>query len=79
MKVSFGIHISNTSASIAQLKNGESSIGGIMLESNLVEGKQDIKNRSELKYGQSITDACIGWEETEKLIRDLNDAMESMQ
>tara|TARA_B100000945_G_scaffold320447_1_gene330548 strand:+ start:225 stop:1292 length:1068 start_codon:yes stop_codon:yes gene_type:complete len=61
---------------IEQLKSAELSIGGIMLESNLVEGKQDIKNKSELVFGQSITDACIGWEETEKLITDLNEAME---
>ena len=49
-----------------------------MLESNLVEGKQDIKTKSELIYGQSVTDACIGWEETETLIKDLNEAMELM-
>jgi 3-deoxy-7-phosphoheptulonate synthase len=40
-----------------------------MLESNIISGRQDIpENLSDLKYGVSITDACIGWEETEELI-----------
>ena len=48
---------------------GHNSVRGIMLESNIVSGKQDIsQNLSSLKYGLSITDACIGWEETEDLI-----------
>ena len=44
-----------------QISNGEKNIIGIMLESNLVEGNQKINNREKLKYGQSITDSCIGW------------------
>ena len=60
---------------ISQINNGDTSIGGIMLESNLVEGKQDIKNKPNLVYGQSITDACIGWEETESLILDLSKSL----
>ena len=60
---------------ISQINNGETSIGGIMLESNLVEGKQDIKNKPNLVYGQSITDACIGWEETESLILNLSKSL----
>ena len=48
---------------------GRTSIRGVMLESNLVAGKQKISsNLSELVYGQSITDACIGWDETEELL-----------
>ncbi|MFT3785599.1 MAG: 3-deoxy-7-phosphoheptulonate synthase [Tepidisphaeraceae bacterium] len=44
-------------------------IVGVMLESNLVAGAQAINsNPSKLVYGQSITDACIGWEETERLL-----------
>lgn len=54
---------------IAQIKNGNKSIFGIMLESNLLEGSQKITDN--LKYGISITDACIGWEETEKLLNEL--------
>lgn len=48
----------------AQLQNGEQNIMGIMVESHLVEGRQD---RPET-YGQSITDACIGWDTTEELL-----------
>lgn len=48
---------------------GHDSVRGVMLESNIVSGRQDIsRNLSSLKYGLSITDACIGWEETEELI-----------
>lgn len=55
--------------SIENIKNGETSIKGIMMESNLVEGRQDLKENGEnLMYGQSITDACIAWSETEQLI-----------
>ena len=48
----------------AQLKNGEQNIMGIMVESHLVEGQQDKPET----YGQSITDACIGWDATEELL-----------
>ncbi len=48
---------------------GHDSVRGVMLESNIVPGRQDIpQNLSSLSYGLSITDACIGWEETEELI-----------
>ena len=57
---------------ITQKKNGNKSIFGIMLESNLFEGRQDIpEDLTKLKYGVSVTDACIGWEETERLLHDL--------
>ena len=58
-----------------QLLSGEKNIIGIMLESNLVEGNQKISSRDKLKYGQSITDSCIGWEETENIILDLDDTL----
>lgn len=52
-----------------QKESGNKSIIGIMLESNINEGKQAIPyNLEELKYGVSVTDGCIGWEETEELI-----------
>jgi 3-deoxy-7-phosphoheptulonate synthase len=59
--------------SILQQKNsGRSSIRGFMLESNLVGGSQDIPGlegpKIDLIYGQSITDACIGWDETEEVL-----------
>ena len=58
-----------------QLLSGEKNIIGIMLESNLVEGNQKISSRDKLRYGQSITDSCIGWEETENIILDLDDTL----
>ena len=48
----------------------QDNVIGLMLESNLCEGKQDIKDRP-LKYGVSITDSCIGLLETERLLREL--------
>ena len=48
----------------AQLKAGEENIMGVMVESHLVEGRQD---KPEV-YGQSITDACIGWDTTEEML-----------
>jgi 3-deoxy-7-phosphoheptulonate synthase len=42
-----------------------------MLESNLVAGAQKLVNSKDLVYGQSITDACIGWDETLELLREL--------
>ena len=58
-----------------QIINGNKNIIGMMIESNLVEGKQNVDKRSNLQYGQSITDACIGWDETEELIMLLDNAM----
>jgi 3-deoxy-7-phosphoheptulonate synthase len=54
---------------IQQIVDGNSSIVGMMLESNLYEGSQAITgNREDLKYGVSVTDKCINWEETERII-----------
>jgi 3-deoxy-7-phosphoheptulonate synthase len=54
---------------IQQILDGNTSIVGMMLESNLYEGNQSItKNLEQLKYGVSVTDKCISWEETEKII-----------
>lgn len=61
-----------------QLQSGNKSIVGVMVESNLEPGRQDIPaNLSDLKYGQSVTDACIGWQDTELLLADLNDAVQA--
>ena len=54
-----------------QLAAGEKRIFGIMIESHLISGRQDIVEGQELTYGQSITDACLGWEDTEILIEQL--------
>lgn len=56
-----------------QLRNGENNIMGVMVESHLVEGRQDKPET----YGQSITDACIGWGETEALLELLAEANRS--
>ena len=54
---------------VAQRLAGNTDIIGCMVESNLAPGKQDLcDDPSQLKYGTSITDACIGWEETEELL-----------
>ena len=54
---------------------GNRGILGMMLESNLVAGAQKLENGSSLVYGQSITDACIGWDETHQLLGDLAGAV----
>ncbi len=55
-----------------QIKAGSNAICGVMLESHLLEGKQAIRDgRSGLRYGQSVTDGCIGWEQTTEVLRDL--------
>jgi 3-deoxy-7-phosphoheptulonate synthase len=59
----------------AQIRAGSECIMGIMLESNLVEGAQKLAANSQLTYGQSITDACIGWDETYELLGDLAAAL----
>ena len=51
-----------------QIRDGNDRIVGVMLESFLEEGKQAIGKVKDLKYGVSITDSCIGWNETEELI-----------
>ena len=54
---------------VQQIAEGNTSILGMMLESNLNEGNQKIPtNLEDLKHGVSVTDGCIGWEETEKII-----------
>jgi 3-deoxy-7-phosphoheptulonate synthase len=59
----------------AQIAAGNRNIIGVMLESNLVEGAQKLVPGKSPVYGQSITDACIGWEETLTLLRELGGAV----
>tara|TARA_B100000953_G_scaffold298733_1_gene296290 strand:+ start:1126 stop:2181 length:1056 start_codon:yes stop_codon:yes gene_type:complete len=61
---------------VNQILNGNISICGVMLESNIVEGRQDVNKKENLVYGQSITDACIGWDETESLINKISEAID---
>ena len=46
------------------LKEGGQHLMGVMIESNLVEGKQTLEKREDLVFGQSITDACLGWDDS---------------
>ena len=54
-----------------QLRSGDRRIIGVMIESHLLAGRQDLVPGHKLIDGQSITDACLGWEDTEKLLADL--------
>lgn len=58
-----------------QIRAGNRSIAGIMLESFIQEGKQSIGAAGQLKYGVSLTDSCIGWDETDELLRHLAKAV----
>lgn len=53
------------------IENGNDEISGIMLESNLLPGRQMLLPDKPLVYGQSITDACISWEETQTILKRL--------
>ncbi|MGA8869749.1 MAG: 3-deoxy-7-phosphoheptulonate synthase [Candidatus Acidiferrales bacterium] len=61
----------------AQIANGDRRIIGVMLESNLVAGAQKLVPGQSLVYGQSITDACMAWDETLPLLRELAAAVRS--
>ena len=59
-----------------QIKDGNRSICGVMIESNINEGTQSIPDDlSQLKYGVSVTDACISWESTEKSLKKMADTL----
>jgi 3-deoxy-7-phosphoheptulonate synthase len=60
-----------------QIASGERSIFGVMIESHLVEGNQSIGPKESLTYGQSITDACVSWEDTEVMLKLLSSAVKS--
>jgi len=57
----------------SQISSGNKNIKGVMIESHLVEGNQKISDS--LVYGQSITDACIGWDDTVSCLQSLSDAV----
>ncbi|MEW6982983.1 3-deoxy-7-phosphoheptulonate synthase AroG [Colwelliaceae bacterium 6471] len=58
-----------------QISQGNDDIFGVMVESHLVEGRQDLVDGKVETYGQSITDACIGWDDTELLLAELDRAV----
>lgn len=60
-----------------QISNGSKAIAGVMIESNLVEGRQDYKHDGKNVYGQSITDACISIETTAEVLKNLAKAVKA--
>jgi len=58
-----------------QIARGDHRIMGVMIESYLEEGRQDLKEGVELLYGQSVTDACLGWSDSVPVLRQLADAV----
>ncbi|QIR15548.1 3-deoxy-7-phosphoheptulonate synthase AroG [Shewanella aestuarii] len=58
-----------------QIAAGNEGIFGVMVESHLVEGRQDIIDGKVACYGQSVTDACIGWQDTESLLATLSESV----
>ena len=58
-----------------QIANGDERIFGVMMESHLVRGRQDVADINDMVYGQSITDACMSWDETDILLRELAEAV----
>ena len=61
----------------SQMAAGDNHIFGVMVESHLVEGRQDLKPGCQPVYGQSITDACIGWQDTVAVIEQLSQAVQA--
>jgi 3-deoxy-7-phosphoheptulonate synthase len=61
----------------SQIAAGEKRIMGVMIESNLVAGAQKLTPGQPLVYGQSITDACIDWNETHELLKELAESVRS--
>ncbi len=59
----------------SQVAGGEGGIFGVMMESFLVEGRQELGDRAALVYGQSVTDACLSWVQTIPVLRELADAV----
>jgi 3-deoxy-7-phosphoheptulonate synthase len=57
-----------------QVSRGNAGIMGLMIESHLVEGRQNVVESQPLTYGQSITDACISWDDTETALISLAEA-----
>ena len=61
-----------------QIKEGETNIIGVMIESNIYEGNQKLVDKNDLRYGVSITDECVSWEESVQLLEKLNNSMENL-
>jgi len=64
---------------VGQIVDGNRSIKGVMLESNLVEGNQKLGKPQDLRYGVSITDACLGWDATATGLREAAARLRTLQ
>ncbi|HZH03222.1 MAG TPA: 3-deoxy-7-phosphoheptulonate synthase, partial [Myxococcaceae bacterium] len=63
-------------AAVAEaVRKGSRSVFGVMIESHLVGGRQDSGPGKALRYGQSITDGCLAWDDTEPTLRALAQAV----
>ncbi|MBU6488639.1 MAG: hypothetical protein KGQ57_12580, partial [Burkholderiales bacterium] len=62
-----------------RIAEGETRVAGVMVESNLAPGRQDIMPGAPLAYGQSVTDECLGWGDTVELIRLLARAVRTQR
>ena len=60
-----------------QMRAGERRIAGVMVESHLVAGRQERVPGRPLEYGQSVTDACLGWDASVAVLETLNAAVTS--
>lgn len=58
-----------------QIAQGNENIMGVMIESHLVAGRQNVEQDTDLVYGQSVTDACIDWDDSVKVLKTLADAI----
>src|SRR5438874_3458520 len=58
-----------------QMEAGERRIIGVMVESHLVEGRQELESASTLVFGQSITDGCLGWDDSRSVLETLADSV----
>ncbi|WP_343184120.1 3-deoxy-7-phosphoheptulonate synthase [Buchnera aphidicola (Ceratovacuna keduensis)] len=68
------LEVSNSICS--QIKNGNNFICGVMIESFLEEGSQNINSKNNLIYGKSITDPCLSWKDSEKILDNLADSID---
>ncbi|MGH3012030.1 MAG: 3-deoxy-7-phosphoheptulonate synthase, partial [Gaiellaceae bacterium] len=59
----------------AQVAEGSRHVFGLMIEGHLVAGRQDVRSGEALTYGQSVTDACLGWDDTLPVLDDLAKAV----
>jgi 3-deoxy-7-phosphoheptulonate synthase len=64
---------------VHQIADGNRSIKGVMLESNLFEGQQKLGNPKDLRYGVSVTDACLGWDTTAACLREAATRLRTIQ